>query len=102
MTQAFLEQYADYHDPWNSLLDRVVGIECNCTVWPADSAAGSIFYTMTASMLSCTDRGDLPVHRISQWRKGIYTAERHWAVEASAVYWHFVMSFGFSSIRLSI
>jgi len=23
-------------------------------------------------------------------RKGLYTSERHWAVEAGAVYWHFV------------
>ena len=23
-------------------------------------------------------------------RKGIYTAEQHWGVEAAAVYWHFV------------
>jgi len=22
--------------------------------------------------------------------RGIYTAEKHWAVEAAAVYWHFV------------
>ena len=27
------------------------------------------------------------------WRngqRGLYTAEKHWAVEAAAVYWHFV------------
>jgi len=23
-------------------------------------------------------------------RKSLYTAEKHWAVEAAAVYWHFV------------
>ena len=23
-------------------------------------------------------------------RKGLYTAENHWAVEAATVYWHFV------------
>jgi cytochrome c oxidase subunit 3 len=23
-------------------------------------------------------------------RKGLYSAERHWPVEAAAVYWHFV------------
>jgi cytochrome c oxidase subunit III len=23
-------------------------------------------------------------------RKGLYTPERHWAVEATAIYWHYV------------
>jgi len=58
---------------------------------PADSVAGSIFYTMTGFHAFHVLSGVIFLFIVYRnGRKGIYTAERHWAVEACAVYWHFV------------
>ncbi len=58
---------------------------------PNDSAMASIFYTMTGFHAVHVLTGLIflvVVYR--NGRRGRYTAERHWPVEAAAVYWHFV------------
>jgi cytochrome c oxidase subunit 3 len=70
----------------------VVGVEWPTAPFaPGDSATASLFYTMT---------GFHALHVLSglvflavvylNGRKGLYSREDHWAVEAAAVYWHFV------------
>lgn len=58
---------------------------------PADGAAASLFYTMTGFHALHVVSGVIfliVVYRIAQ--KGKYNEERHFPVEASVVYWHFV------------
>ena len=58
---------------------------------PADGVHGAIFYTMTGFHAFHVFTGIIFLWVV--WRngkKGLYTAERHWAVEACAIYWHFV------------
>jgi cytochrome c oxidase subunit 3 len=60
-------------------------------VTPSSNAAGSIFFIMTGMhafhvltgvvFLSIVLRNGL---------RGVYSTEKHWAVESAAVYWHFV------------
>jgi cytochrome c oxidase subunit 3 len=70
----------------------VVGVEWQIAPGsPSDGAAWSLFYIMTGFHAFHVLTGVLfliIVYRNS--RKGLYTAERHFPVEASAVYWHFV------------
>ena len=71
----------------------VVGVE-----WPLasqhlipGSVAASLFYTMTGFHAFHVLTG--VVFLVIVWnngRKGMYNAERHWPVEAAAVYWHFI------------
>jgi len=60
-------------------------------VSPSASAAGAIFFMMTGMHALHVTTG--LVFLFIVWRngaRGLYSAERHWAVEAAAVYWHFV------------
>jgi len=58
---------------------------------PRVGVAGSIFYTMTGFHAFHVLTGLIFLFIVwKNGRKGIYSAERHWAVEACAVYWHFV------------
>jgi len=70
----------------------VVGVEWQIAPFtPADSAMASMFYTMTGFHAFHVLTGViflLIVYR--NGRKGLYSAEKHWPVEAAAVYWHFV------------
>jgi cytochrome c oxidase subunit III len=70
----------------------VVGVEWQIAHFgPGDSALGSLFYLMTGFHAFHVLTGViflLIVYR--NGRRGLYTAERHWPVEAAAVYWHFV------------
>jgi cytochrome c oxidase subunit 3 len=70
----------------------VVGVEWQIAPFgPADGAAGSVFYTMTGFHAFHVLTGVIFLAVVYRnGRKGLYTAERHWAVEAAAVYWHFV------------
>jgi cytochrome c oxidase subunit 3 len=70
----------------------VVGIE-----WPAapfsasENVYGAIFYIMTGMHAFHVLTGVVLLLVVfNNGRKGLYTVERHWAVEAGAVYWHFV------------
>ncbi len=73
----------------------VVGVE-----WPAAAAeglvpsagaAGAVFYVMTGFHAFHVFTGLILLYIVwNNGRKGLYTEERHWAVEACAVYWHFI------------
>ena len=55
------------------------------------SAAGGIFYLMTGMHAFHVFTGLIFLLVVlNNARKGVYSAERHWGVEAAAVYWHFV------------
>jgi cytochrome c oxidase subunit 3 len=70
----------------------VVGVEWQISPHGPDySAAYSLFYTMTVFHAFHVLTGVIflvVVYR--NGRKGLYNAERHWPVEAAAVYWHFI------------
>ncbi len=70
----------------------VVGVEWQIAPFgPSDGAAASIFYTMTGFHAFHVLTGVIFLAVVyNNGRKGLYSAERHWAVEACAVYWHFV------------
>ncbi|MFH1186467.1 MAG: cytochrome c oxidase subunit 3 [Chloroflexota bacterium] len=60
-------------------------------VSPSVSAAGAIFFMMTGMHALHVVTGLIFLGIV--WRngaRGLYSPERHWAVEAAAVYWHFV------------
>ncbi|HWQ84860.1 MAG TPA: cytochrome c oxidase subunit 3 [Anaerolineales bacterium] len=70
----------------------VVGVEWQIAPGgPADGVAWSLFYAMTGYHALHVLSGVIflfVVYRNGQ--NGMYSAERHWQVEAAAVYWHFV------------
>lgn len=70
----------------------VVGVEWQISPHGPDySAAYSLFYIMTGFHAFHVLTGVLflvIVYRLG--RRGLFSAERHWPVEAAAVYWHFV------------
>lgn len=70
----------------------VVGVEWQIAPFgPADGAAASLFYTMTGFHAFHVLTGVLFLGVILRnGMKGKYSPERHWGVEAAAVYWHFV------------
>jgi len=72
----------------------VVGVE-----WPlasqhisaSEGVAGSIFFTMTGFHAFHVLTGVIFLFIVwNNGRKGLYTTERHFPVEAAAIYWHFV------------
>jgi cytochrome c oxidase subunit III len=70
----------------------VVGLEWQIAPFgPGDGVVGSIFYIMTGFHAFHVLTGVIFLGIIYRnGRKGLYSSERHWAVEAGAVYWHFV------------
>ncbi len=70
----------------------VVGVEWPIAPFgPADGAAASLFFAMTGFHAFHVLTGVIFLVVVYlNGRKGHYSAERHWAVEACAVYWHFV------------
>ncbi len=75
-----------------AFLVGVVGVEWQLAPFgPADGPEGAVFYMMTGMHAFHVLTGVLFL--IIILRNGIknrYSAERHWAVEAAANYWHFV------------
>ena len=60
-------------------------------VTPDASAAGAIFFMMTGMHAFHVITGLILLGIVlRKGRMGLYTAEKHWGVEAAAVYWHFV------------
>lgn len=58
---------------------------------PASGPMGAVFYMMTGMHAFHVLTGLIFLAVVwNNARKGIYTAEQHWGVEAAAVYWHFV------------
>ena len=70
----------------------VVGIEWQIAPYgPSENATWSIFYIMTGFHALHVLSGVIFLLIIlNNGRKGLYGADRHWPVEAAAVYWHFV------------
>lgn len=70
----------------------VVGIEWRTAPFgPGDDVYGAVFYMMTAMHALHVLSGVIFLAVIYRnGRKGKYTVERHWPIEAAAVYWHFV------------
>ena len=70
----------------------VVGVEWQIAPFgPGDGAAASLFYAMTGFHAFHVLSGVILLAVVYRnGRRGHYSAERHWAVEACAVYWHFV------------
>lgn len=60
-------------------------------VTPSSGAGGAIFFMMTGMHAFHVLTGVLFLLIVLRnARHGLYSAEKHWAVEASTVYWHFV------------
>lgn len=70
----------------------VVGFEWGLAPFgPADGVEGAIFYMMTGMHAFHVTTGVVFLFIILRnGMKGRYSAEKHWAVEAAANYWHFV------------
>jgi cytochrome c oxidase subunit 3 len=70
----------------------VLGVEWQIAPFgPGDGTGPSLFYTMTGFHAFHVLTGLIFLAVVYRnGRKGLYSPERHWAVEACAVYWHFV------------
>jgi cytochrome c oxidase subunit 3 len=70
----------------------VVGVEWRIAHFgPSDGPQGAVFYGLTGFHAFHVLTGVIFLLIVFRnGLKGLYTAEKHWAVEASAVYWHFV------------
>ena len=70
----------------------VIGFEWRLAPFgPGDGVQGGVFYMMTGMHALHVFTGVIFLTIVLRnGRRGLYTAERHWAVEAAANYWHFV------------
>jgi cytochrome c oxidase subunit III len=78
---------------WNIFgLDvEIFGIELFGHVKLGDGAVAAIFFAMTGMHALHVLSGLVLILIVwNNGRKGFYTPERHWAVEATAIYWHYV------------
>jgi cytochrome c oxidase subunit 3 len=70
----------------------VVGVEWQLAPFgPADGVEGAIFFMLTGMHAFHVLTGVtflIIIYR--NGRKGAFTSEKHWGVEAAAVYWHFI------------
>ena len=75
-----------------AFLAGVVGVEWRDAPFAAgDSAASAVFFMMTGMHAFHVLTGVIFLGIIlNNGRKGLYTAENHWAVESATVYWHFI------------
>ncbi len=78
-----------------AFLAGVVGVEwpgaIHEGVTPSSSAAGAIFFMMTGMHAFHVLTGVIFLLVILRnGARGLYSAEKHWGVEAATVYWHFV------------
>ncbi len=78
---------------WNvfNLSGDLFGIELFGHLKPGDGVYGGIFYAMTGMHAFHVLTG-IALILIIWWngRRGAYTPERNWGVEATAIYWHYV------------
>jgi cytochrome c oxidase subunit 3 len=69
----------------------VVGVEWQGELSPTDGVYGAVFFAMTGVHALHVLSGVILILIIfNLGRKGRYSTEQHWAVEATAVYWHYV------------
>ena len=73
-------------------LAGVVGVEWRSAPFgPADGVEGAVFYMLTGMHAFHVLTGVIFLAVvIRNGARGLYTAEKHWPVEAAANYWHFV------------
>jgi cytochrome c oxidase subunit 3 len=73
-------------------LAGVVGVEWRIAPFgPGDGVQGAVFYSMTGFHAFHVFTGVVFLAIVLRnGLRGRYSAERHWGVEAAAVYWHFV------------
>jgi cytochrome c oxidase subunit 3 len=78
---------------WNvfGLSGDLFGIELFGHLKPSDGVYGGVFYAMTGMHAIHVLTG-IALILVIWWngRRGLYTPERHWGVEATAIYWHYV------------
>ena len=78
---------------WNvfGLSGELMGIELFGHLKPSDGVFGGVFYAMTG-MHAIHVLSGIALILIIWWngRRGAYTPESHWGVEAAAIYWHYV------------
>ena len=69
----------------------VVVLEWNGEVHPGDGAFGAVFFGMTGIHAIHVFSGLVLIAILwVRGRRGEFDAEKHWAVEACAIYWHFI------------
>lgn len=69
----------------------VVGLEWGGHLRPTDGVYGAIFFGMTGIHALHVLSGIIFLFIVwNNGRRGHYSAERHWGVEACAIYWHYV------------
>ena len=69
----------------------VVGFEWQGHIRPGDGAFGAVLYGMTGMHALHVLSGIVFILIIwNNGRNGHYSVERHWGVEACAIYWHYV------------
>ncbi len=78
-----------------SFVAGVLGVEWPSAiaegVTPSVNAAGAIFFMMTGMHALHVVTGLIFLTVVLRnGSRGLYSSEKHWAVEASAVYWHFI------------
>jgi len=73
-------------------LAGVMGVEwANAPFSAGDSAYSAVFFMMTGMHAFHVLTGVIFLGIIlNNGRRGLYSAEKHWAVEAATVYWHFI------------
>ncbi|MCX6082919.1 MAG: cytochrome c oxidase subunit 3 [Chloroflexi bacterium] len=73
-------------------LAGVLGVEWRDAPFSAsDSAASAVFFMMTGMHAFHVLTGVIFLGIVlNNGRRGLYSAENHWAVEAATVYWHFI------------
>jgi cytochrome c oxidase subunit 3 len=74
-----------------AFLIGVVGFEWQGHIKPSDGVFGAVLFGMTGLHALHVLSGVVLILLIwNLGRKGHFSAERHWGVEACAIYWHFV------------
>ena len=69
----------------------VVGFEWQGHIKPSDGVYGAVLFGMTGLHALHVLSGVVLILLVwNLGRKGRFSAERHWGVEATAIYWHFV------------
>jgi cytochrome c oxidase subunit 3 len=74
-----------------AFLVGVVGFEWQGHIKPWDGVFGAVLFGMTGLHALHVLTGVIIILFVwNRGRKGGFSAERHWGVEATAIYWHFV------------
>jgi hypothetical protein len=74
-----------------TFLVGVVGFEWSGHIQPSHGAYGAVLYGMTGMHALHVLSGVVFILLVwNRGRKGGFSAERHWGVEACAIYWHYV------------